>query len=287
MGLLDDLEAEASRRQSEADGVRRERADAQRSYRTETEPKLKEIHEYLDRLAQQLNILKPERKECYEIPGFGVLEFALLPDYQLRLEKEKWQCEMVLTTHAQLERGAGPQREVSGKPQIKALIATLQRLHLGSAAKGEKDEKGNLVHATIQPYGKLPVELTISSDVNSDRIKLECANYGELGATVRYYTVTQVDSRLLDNVARFVAREPNDLLVEELPEEYRNHLRTELKKNRLKRKWETRLTPKPQSEPTRTEAIMDKIADETESLAGKIRDTGLINSLLAKLKRRS
>ena len=51
----------------------------------------------------------------------------------------------------------------------------------------------------------------------------------------------QVDAELNEQIGRFLMREPNTLLREDLPEAYRKHLRTKVQQAAIKRHWDNRI----------------------------------------------
>jgi hypothetical protein len=73
-------------------------------------------------------------------------------------------------------------------------------------------------------------------------------NFDGFGTTTRPVPAAQVDARLFDEIGRFLLREPNALLREDLPEAYRRELRSRVQQLEMKRRWEIRVADSREAE---------------------------------------
>ena len=56
------------------------------------------------------------------------------------------------------------------------------------------------------------------------------------------------DREWLDEIGRYLVREPNGLFKEDLPEDFRKQLRTKVQQEELKRKWEAQMAERQREE---------------------------------------
>ena len=64
MGVLDDLRQQASEQEAVDEQANSSKANAEEIYRTQTQPKLKEMYTHLLELSKHLNLSKAQLKGC-------------------------------------------------------------------------------------------------------------------------------------------------------------------------------------------------------------------------------
>src|SRR5687768_16162193 len=160
MGLLDDLEQEAQRRKASLEVVARERADCERLYRSQLEPAMQALHDFIARLLENLKFLKPKTVQRYSIPGYGEVVGYIEHDYDLKLEASALARQISLGFTCVVATDECAAIEVQGASKVKAMTATFQKFRLAGLGAYRKDDSGEIVQATFRPRGKIPLSAT-------------------------------------------------------------------------------------------------------------------------------
>src|SRR5262245_53460997 len=71
VGLLDELEQEAQRRLATAGDAQKRKAEREETFRTQIEPGMTALYEYLQKLTASLKVLKPKKQQRYALTGYG------------------------------------------------------------------------------------------------------------------------------------------------------------------------------------------------------------------------
>ncbi|MGV6851850.1 MAG: hypothetical protein ACWA5R_06690 [bacterium] len=285
MGFLDDLEQEAQQRKEAEDQAKEEYAKRQTRYRKEVEPALVKIYEHLQRLIKNLAYVKKAIHITHPINGYGDVSFTVDPDFKLNLERERWKCEISMTSIASAEKDKSPEVKVDGQRQIKVIQQQLIDLHLGGNALVSKDEFGKPQSAIFQISGKINIAAKFHANAHEGKIVMELKNMDGIGLAVRHYRAEQINDDFLDQFSRFIVGETSTLLREELPEEYRRQLQIKVKKEQMRREWEQKLAEQRQQELKSAEkdkSMMDRIAEEKGSITSRLKKSKLL-ARLAKL----
>jgi len=241
VGLLDSLEQEAEKRRSgEADEAQR-RAERDEIYRMQLEPAMDALQAYLQRFMANLKIVAPRVALRHPIPGYGDVVAYLDHDYDLRTSKQTQAREIKLVSHATVASAECPSAVVRGSGKIKTVAALFQRHRLGGMLAPEKDPGGEVVAATFKAKGRIPLGLTASIDAASAQLKLGFANYDDFTTVGRVVPAAQVDEALFEEIGRYLLREPNSLLREDLPDNIRLHLKAKVQQQEIRRRWEARI----------------------------------------------
>jgi hypothetical protein len=248
VGLLDELEQEAQRRKASGDDAQKRKADREESYRTQIEPGMTALYEYLQKLVANLKILKPRKPQRYQLGGYGDVVAYGEHDYELQVSTQATSREIKLTFHCAVASDECPTIEVQGATKVKAVAGSFQRYHLGGMLDPRKDASGEVVSARFNAKGRLTLTAQFAADVESAAVRMNFTNFEGLGSVTKTVTGAQLSETLFDEVGRFLTREPNNLLQEALPDSYRMQLRTKVQQDQIKRRWETRINEQQQSE---------------------------------------
>ena len=89
---------------------------------------------------------------------------------------------------------------------------------------------------------------TFVGDAETATVKMTFVNFESLGSVTKTVTGAQLNEGLFDDIGRFLTREPNNLLHEELSDAYRNQLRNKVQQDAIKRRWETKINEQQQTE---------------------------------------
>ena len=242
MGLLDDLEQEAQRRKATLDEAERLKAEREGVYKTQLEPGMQKLYEYLSKLTTNLGFLKPKIAVRHELPGYGTVVAYYEHEYDLRINTQSpTSKEITLNFHAAIASDECPLVEVQGAPKIKATIAIFQKYRLGNTGEVKKDENGEVASATFRPRGKLPLNTVLAADADSGQVRVSFTNFDSLGVQAKTFAPAQFNEQLFDEIGRFLARDQSSLFREALPDDYRKQLQQKIQQENLKRKWESKI----------------------------------------------
>jgi hypothetical protein len=281
MGLLDDLEQEAQRRKATLDEAERLKAEREGVYKTQLEPGMQKLYEYLTKLTTNLGFLKPKIAVRHELPGYGALVAWYEHEYDLRISSQPTAKEITLNFNALVASDECPLVEVQGAPKIKAMTALFQKFRLGNVGELKKDENGEASSATFRPRGKIPLSAVLAADADSGMVRMSFTNFDSLGVLAKAFPPAQFNEALFDEVGRFLARDSSTLFREVLPDDYRKQLQQRVQQENLKRKWESKIAQqqkeelermrREQSLKGRIDRAVEGVKDKAPSILDKVK----------------
>jgi len=262
MGLLDDLEQESQRRKASLDEVERLKAEREGVYKTQLEPGMQKLYEYLTKLTSNLGFLKPKVAVRHELSGYGTVVAYYDHEYELRINSQPTAKEITLNFNAAIASEECPLVEVQGAPKIKALATLFQKYRLGNVGEVKKDDNGEVTSASFRPRGKIPLSSVVSADADSGQVRISFTNFDSLHVLAKAFPPAQFNEALFDEVGRFIARETSSLFREALSDDYRKQLQQKIQQENLKRKWESKIAQQQKED-------MEKLKRE-QSIKGRI-----------------
>jgi len=280
VGLLDELEQEAQKRKVGDEDIQRRKAERETAYRVRLEPAFDALHAFLSELIGKLKTLKPRTALRYHVPGYGEIVGYVEHDYALRDEKQASSREVALDFTCAIATEQCPSIEVEGSSRVRAVAGFFQRHRIGGMTAPRKDASGDVIAATFRAKGRIPLNAHFSADTETAQLRMSFSNFDDLGSTVKTIAPSQVDEELYEQIGRFLVREPNTLLREDLPEAYRKQLRSKVQQQEIKRRWETRISDSREMEL----AELRRAYSATGKLGGLIERAGAIGSALGKLR---
>lgn len=280
MGLLDELEQQAQQRKANADDAGKRKAEREEIFRTQLDPGMGALHDFLGKLIANLKVLQPRKQLRYALAGYGDIVGYIEHEYDLKVTPTPTSKEVVLTFPCVIASEECPTVEVLGAAKVRTVASSFQRYHLGGMGEPKKDVSGEIVSARFNARGKIILNATFLADADSATIKTTFVNFDALGTATKAFPPAQLKAEFFDEIGRYIMREPSNLFQEDLPDAYRVHLRSKIQQDEMKRKWETKISEQQQQE-------LDKLKRE-QSLAGKfskmIGDKTGEGSLFGKLK---
>ena len=248
MGLLDELEQEAQRRLATAGDADKRKAEREEIFRTQIEPGLSALYEYLQKLTASLKVLKPKKQQRYALAGYGEVVGYVEHDYDLKVSAQTGAKEIKLAFPCAVASDECPTIEVQGATKIKAVAGAFQRYHLGGLIDPKKDVSGEVISARFNAKGRITMSATFAGDAETATVRMTFVNFEGLGTVTKTVTGAQLNDALFDDIGRFVTREPNSLMHEALSDAYRNQLRSKVQQDQIKRRWETKINEQQQNE---------------------------------------
>jgi hypothetical protein len=248
VGLLDELEQEAQRRLATAGDADKRKAEREEIFRTQIEPGLSALYEYLQKLTASLKVLKPKKQQRYALAGYGEVVGYIEHDYDLKVSAQTGTKEIRLAFPCAVASDECPTIEVQGATKIKAVAGAFQRFHLGGLIDPKKDVGGEVISARFNAKGRVPMSAAFVGDAESATVRMTFVNFEGLGTVTKTVSGTQLNDALFDDIGRFLTREPNELMHETLSDAYRNQLRSRVQQDQIKRRWETKINEQQQNE---------------------------------------
>jgi hypothetical protein len=281
MGLLDDLEQEAQRRKASLEDAQRRKLEGETVYKTRLEPAMQALNDYVARLVENLKFLKPRTAQRYALPGYGDVVGYVDHEYDLKLETQPLARQLTLSFQCLVATEECAPLEVQGASKVKAMNATFQKYRLGGPIEARKDDAGEIVQATFRPRGKIPMQAVIAADAESGAARMSFTNFDGFGTVTKVAGADQFNDALFENLARYLAREPSNLLKEELPDELRKQLQQKVQQEQIRRKWEQKMLEqqhdelaalkRDQSVRGRVERAVQDVRDKAPSLIDRVK----------------
>ena len=261
MGLLDELEQQAQQRKANADDAGKRKAEREEIFRTQLDPGMTALHDFLGKLIANLKVLQPKKQLRYNLVGYGDIVGYIEHDYELKVNPQPASKEITLSFPCVIAADECPTVEVLGGAKVRTVAGAFQRYHLGGMQEPKKDVSGEIVSARFNARGKIILHAAFLADADSALVKTTFVNFDSLGTATKAFQPAQLKGEFFDEIGRYIMREPSNLFQEELPDAYRVHLRSKIQQDEIKRKWETKISEVQQQE-------LEKLKRE-QSLAGK------------------
>ena len=261
VGLLDELEKEALKRKASADDDAKLKAAREETFRTQLDPGMSALYEYLTKLVASLKVLQPKTQLRYALAGYGDIVGYVEHDYDLKVNQQPGSKEITLSYPCAIANEECPTVEVQGASKVRTVAGAFQRFHLGGLMEPKKDAAGDTISAKFKAKGRIVQSATFSADADSAIVKLHFVNFDGLGAVTKNIPPGQLNESLFDDIGRYLTHQPNNLFREALPDSYRNQLRTKVQQEEIKRRWESKITAQQNAE-------LDQIKRE-QSISGK------------------
>ncbi|UXI69245.1 hypothetical protein [Tahibacter amnicola] len=285
MGLLDDLEQEARRRKAGADDIERAKQEREAAYRTQLEPGMAALYDYLAKLTQNLAFIKPKKTFSHAVAGYGDVVLSVDHEYDLKLSSTASSKEIKLSFPCPVVSDECPSIDVLGTTKVKAIAGAFQRFHLGGITFTKKDASGEVLAANVRARGKVVLAAHFVADADSGVVRMTFTNFDQLGGQqTKTVGPDQFTEGMYDEIGRYVAREPNGLFREALPDDYRKQLRTKVQQEEMKRRWETQMADRQREELAELER-QQGLAGKLTKVVDQVKVGGLLNKLRGLVKK--
>jgi len=283
VGLLDELEQQAQQRAIGGDEAARRKAERDTAYRTRLEPALDGLHAFLGELTQKLRALKSHIAMHYDVPGYGVMVGYFDHDYRLEDLKQPSSRDITLDFSCAIASDECPSVEIEGASRLRAVSGFFQRHRIGGMTAPRKDASGDVIAATFRAKGRIPVAAHFHADAETGVLRMTFAHFDGFDTTVKTVAPAQVDEALYEQIGRYIVREPNALLREDLPEAYRKQLRSKVQQQEIKRRWENRISDSRDVELSELHRAYSA-AGKLGGLFGRVKSFGRIGGAIGQLR---
>lgn len=276
MGLLDDLENEAQRRKAEADRAVEVKTERESAYRTILEPAMGKLRAYLTELVEKIKVLQPKIAIRHEIAGYGDVVAYVEHEYELRDARQPSSLELTPSFAATVASSECPAVTVEGAARVRAVANLFQRHRLGGPLAERKDNSGEMAGAVFKAKGKIPLAANFMADAASGQLRITFTNFDDFGSVTKNVPPERVDDALFDEIGRYLMRDPNSLLREALPDDYRSQLKAKVHEQTVKRRWEATIDSRQQEDLAMLKrehgfgASLNKLGDAMGKLKGLV-----------------
>lgn len=241
MGLLDELEQQAQQRKASADTAEKRKAEREEIFRTQLEPGMTALYEFLNKLVANLKVLQPKKQLRYDLVGYGEIVGYIEHEYDLKVSQQPGSREITLGFPCLVASEECPTVEVLGASKVKTVSGAFQRFHLGGLLEPKKDGNGEVISAKFNAKGRIPLLATFMADADSAGVRMSFVNFDTLGTATKNVPAAQLNEALFDAIGRFLMREPSTLFQEALSDHFRAQLRTKVQQDQIKRRWESKI----------------------------------------------
>ena len=229
MGVLDDLKQQASALKVAAEERARSEEARTNALLAIALPAVFRIHLHLRELAEQLRVLEPETRVSLVIPGIGPVPGF----HQERMEvlADGHPPDRVVARFV-LRYGRRAHFEVRGAGTIDGWLESARGRGLNVKLVRMLDPAGSVERGLVTLEDSVPASLGFAIERETGAIAVTVRNFETLGERRHVVKAESINTRWLDELTKFILRQPNGFLVQELPEDMRDHLRRRLERDR-------------------------------------------------------
>lgn len=225
MGVLDDLKEQAAQARQAAAASAQGREARETAALAVALPAIFRIHLHLRELAEQLSLLKPDLRTALEVPGLGAVPGFRQEPMEIEADGNPPDRVCARFTLRYERRG---QFELKGVTSVNQWLDNARRRGLLIRLERMLEPMGHLERAIVSLGDSLAASLEFTIDRDSGAVLLTVRNFEELGERRHAIRPKEITSRWLDELTRYVLRQPHRFLVKELPPDVRENLRRRL-----------------------------------------------------------
>ncbi len=233
MSLLDELKQEADHRRQEELVQLRDVERKEKFYREHTLPRMIKVYNYLDELIKAIVYLNREIYASYKVDGVGDIDDLLQIDYKVATD----------STH-NMKRVAVSFRcfkkeiiefDVKGEKAVEQQVSYLLSHKLDFEQKRKRTLNASVTESRFKLKSSIPVTIALEVSVEKAELYLKIYNFDGLGLNQRTLKTEDVDDKFLDKLGRYVLREDDKFLRQELSRDELTRIRKNLVKEEKRR----------------------------------------------------
>lgn len=233
MSLLEELRQEADHRRQEERVQLRDVERKEKFYREHTLPRMIKVYNYLDELIKAIVYLNREIYASYKVDGVGDIDDLLQIDYKVTTD----------STH-NMKRVAVSFRcfkkeiiefNVKGEKAVEQQISYLLSHKLDFEQKRKRTLNASVTESRFKLKSSIPVTIALEVSIEKAELYLKIYNFDGLGLNQRTIKTEDVDDKFLDKLGRYVLREDDTFLRQELSRDELTRIRKNLIKEEKRR----------------------------------------------------
>ncbi|WP_353571429.1 hypothetical protein [Candidatus Albibeggiatoa sp. nov. BB20] len=235
MSYLNKLKQQAQVVKSQQQTAKDQKNQKQTQFEQHVQPALDKIQTYLQDLAEQLNVVKPDVRTRFKLGGFGEIDNLLQADYELTSQINmnllrqknyaKKQIEATSTTKTEVKPAFLLQFICKAEYPIRICKKTprevpLQRDYLHKHGfrfkfEEEKTVDGQFKRGVFLLRPDVSTKLIFQGNIQNTNIEMTTVNFNLLGK--QHYTINPIDvnENFLDELAKYVVHDSHCLAIHE------------------------------------------------------------------------
>lgn len=206
MSFLDELKKEAEQRRTLTKDSQQHQESQHKTYLATIQPKIKQLHDYLTDLTEQLNFVKPEILVDYHLESFGTISGLRQEDYFLSVDNP------VETHLLSLSFACVTDKVIRFDRDNEKTIERIKDYLWSHNLRFEYKESRNMQHRLYRGYftlnGRISIMMSFSIDMEGV-ITLTSKNFEGLGVVKYTFQANEINEAFLDGVAKWIVRKPN------------------------------------------------------------------------------
>ncbi len=231
--LIGRLRAASERRRLEEQKLSQARQSDQEFYAEVTRPAMLQTYRFLEELLQHLEFLEEEVRAHYEVPGIGEMDQLLQSHYQVRADtlgdissiKLKFLCEAPFDLI----------RDLRGAEQVRHGFSSLERMGMVFSRTREKRNNDVVEEVRVEVRQRFTVRLVVIADIAQRQMVFQFHNFEGFGDRTKRIDPREINDASLDELAKYIMREPSSWAVAKVDESTRKQLQKRLELDRKKK----------------------------------------------------
>lgn len=256
MGLLDELEQEASRRRNAESGDEAERQARETHWREQLQPAAVRLGEYLGKFSATLTAAQRRIRLVHAVAGYGeVVAYGEAP-FDCRVTPGQVLHEIEFSFNAQVspEESTLVVAETPGK--VRLVNSLLQQHHLSGLHDVTKNANGEVVAGRFQARGRIPVRVQVQASSDSGSLRMSFTNVEAFGSAQRNFSADALTAELFDTLGRYLLRESSGFSREQVGADVRRQLQSQVQRDQVRREWEAKLALQLREDEARVKSLM-------------------------------
>ncbi|THB70356.1 MAG: hypothetical protein D6B28_09560 [Gammaproteobacteria bacterium] len=259
MSLLDELKQEADHRRKEEEVLLRDSERKEKFYREHTLPRMIKVYNYLDELVKAIVYLKREIYASYKVDGVGDIDDLLQVDYKVATDSTHNMKRVAVSFRC--FKNDTIEFDVKGEKAVEQQVSYLLSHKLDFEQKRKRTLNASTTESRFTMKCSIPVTIALEVNIEKSELYLKIYNFDGLGLNQRTIKTEDVDDKFLDNLGRYVLRQDETFLRQELSRDELARIRKNLVKEEKRRAKELGVKPREfhQLEEEKNEGLLQRV----------------------------
>lgn len=236
MGMLDDLRKQSNELKAKEEQDNERRANAEKIYREEVQPKLSELYQHLKELTDHLNYLKPNTIASYKINADGKQLDFLQGEYSVSIDSTSDTSLVALRATCNFPKRI--EFMVRESNHIAKHTDYLNQNNLQFEYRRQSNDRGEVVGAYFKVKPQVPIEFLFRGDRENACINLVVLNFEVLGRTSYVLKAEQLSEQFIDDFDHYLVREKTGIFQFSMDDKLKEELRAKIQLEQKLRKEE-------------------------------------------------
>ena len=236
MGILDELKSQSGIQQAVDDEDLQSQTEQQQYYVENILPKMLQLYSFFTEFVEQLNLLNTPTAMSYPVkPDGSMLEFEQ-SKYKVAvdnvLEPKNINFSFACSLKEQFDI------KIENVESIERYAEVLTNYRIEFDRTDEKNRDYELVGATFNVLGPLPVNVILQANLETSSIELVLKNFEMPGVLKYIYKDDQITEQFIDDLGRYAIRQNPDFLKLDINDEDKEKIRQNIQAEMKRRQQE-------------------------------------------------